>query len=130
MLSVLVAVLLPEDPDASARRLHEALSTPAGPTPVVISDTFGRPWREGLVDVALGSAGLSPIRDDRGSRDRAGRELLVTQPATADQLAAAAGLLMWKSAGLPVVVVEGFAFEGDGTVREKLLRDPATDLFR
>ena len=125
-----VAVLLPEDPDASARRLHEALSTPAGPTPVVISDTFGRPWREGLVDVALGSAGLSPIRDDRGSRDRAGRELLVTQPATADQLAAAAGLLMWKSAGLPVVVVEGFAFEGDGTVREKLLRDASTDLFR
>jgi len=94
-----VAVLLPEDPDASARRLYEALSGPAGPTPVVISDTFGRPWREGLVDVALGSAGLAPIRDDRGSRDRAGRELIVTQPATADQLAAAAGLLMWKSAG-------------------------------
>lgn len=125
-----VAVLLPLDPDASARRLHEALSTADPRTPVVISDTFGRPWREGLVDVALGSAGLEPIRDDRGSRDRAGRELLVTQPATADQLAAAAGLLMWKSAGIPVVVVEGFPFEGDGSVREQLLRDPATDLFR
>lgn len=128
-----VAVLLPEDPDASARRLHEALSRdardPSQRTPVVVSDTFGRPWREGLVDVALGSAGLAPIRDDRGSRDRAGRELLVTQPATADQLAAAAGLLMWKSAGVPVVVVEGFPFEGDGSVRA-LLRDPATDLFR
>ncbi|HEB90056.1 MAG TPA: coenzyme F420-0:L-glutamate ligase [Deltaproteobacteria bacterium] len=125
-----IAVLLPEDPDASARRLHDALSGPDGATPVVISDTFGRPWREGLVDVALGSAGLAPIRDDRGSRDRAGRELLVTQPATADQLAAAAGLLMWKSAGIPVVVVEGFPFEGDGTVRDRLLRDPETDLFR
>ena len=125
-----VAVLLPEDPDASARRLYEALSGPAGPTPVVISDTFGRPWREGLVDVALGSAGLAPIRDDRGSRDRAGRELVVTQPATADQLAAAAGLLMWKSAGVPVVVVEGFPIVGDGNVKDALLRDPSADLFR
>ena len=125
-----VAVLLPEDPDESARRLCDALSSPAGPTPVIISDTFGRPWREGLVDVALGSAGLAPIRDDRGSRDRAGRELIVTQPATADQLAAAAGLLMWKSAGVPVVVIEGFPIEGDGSVKEALLRDPSTDLFR
>lgn len=125
-----VAVLLPVDPDASARKLADALSTPEGPTPVVISDTFGRPWREGLVDVALGSAGLAPIRDDRGTLDRAGRELQVTQPATADQLAAAAGLLMWKSAGVPVVVVEGFPIEGDGSVRERLLRDPSTDLFR
>lgn len=124
-----IAVLLPVDPDASARHLYEALSEPGAPTPVIISDTFGRPWRDGLVDVALGSAGLSPIRDDRGSRDRAGRELLVTQPATADQLAAAAGLLMLKSAGIPVVLVEGFPIEGDGQVRQ-ILRDPATDLFR
>lgn len=125
-----IAILLPKDPDDSARRLYEALSGPSGTTPVVISDTFGRPWREGLVDVALGSAGLAPIRDDRGSRDRAGRELLVTQPATADQLAAAAGLLMWKSAGVPVVVVTGFPIEGDGTVSDALLRDPSADLFR
>ncbi|HIF93614.1 MAG: coenzyme F420-0:L-glutamate ligase [Myxococcales bacterium] len=125
-----VAILLPEDPDASARRLFEALSSERGTTPIVISDTFGRPWREGLVDVALGSAGLAPIRDDRGSRDRAGRELLVTQPATADQLAAAAGLLMWKSAGIPVVAIEGLLIEGDGTVREALLREASTDLFR
>lgn len=125
-----VAVLLPEDPDASARRLSQALSSAEGPTPVVISDTFGRPWREGLVDVALGSAGLAPIRDDRGTLDRSGRELQVTQPATADQLAAAAGLLMWKSAGVPVVVVEGFPIEGDGSVAKALLRDPAGDLFR
>lgn len=124
-----VAVLLPLDPDASARRIHDALSRGGARTPVVITDTFGRPWRDGLVDVALGSAGLAPIKDDRGSRDRIGRELLVTQPATADQLAAAAGLLMLKSAGVPVVVVEGFPFEGDGGVRD-LLRDPSTDLFR
>ncbi len=124
-----VAILLPIDPDASARRLHEALSEPPAPTPVIVTDTFGRPWRDGLVDVALGSAGLAPIRDDRGSRDRAGRELLVTQPATADQLAAAAGLLMLKSAGIPVVVVEGFPFEGDGGVHQ-ILRDSSTDLFR
>ena len=124
-----IAVLLPLDPNASARRLHEALSTGGQHTPVVITDTFGRPWREGLVDVALGSAGLAPIRDDRGSLDRSGRELIVTRPAVADQLAAAAGLLMLKSAGVPVVVVEGFPYEGDGDVRE-LLRDPATDLFK
>ena len=125
-----VAVLLPADPDASARRLYEALRTLLGPSPVIISDTFGRPWREGLVDVALGCAGLAPIRDDRGTLDRAGRELQVTQPATADQLAAAAGLLMWKSAGVPVVLVEGLPFEGDGSVQESLLRDSGTDLFR
>ncbi len=125
-----VAILLPEDPDASARRLYEALSDTKHATPIVVSDTFGRPWREGLVDVALGSAGLAPIRDDRGSRDRAGRELLVTQPATADQLAAAAGLLMWKSAGIPVVAIEGLLIEGDGTVRDSLLRDASADLFR
>ena len=124
-----IAVLLPLDPDASARTLHEDLSRGGTHTPVVITDTFGRPWRDGLVDVALGSAGLAPLRDDRGSRDRVGRELLVTQPATADQLAAAAGLLMWKSAGIPVVIVEGFPFEGDGGVKD-LLRDPQTDLFR
>ena len=124
-----IAVLLPVDPNASARRLHEALSPGRLHTPVVVTDTFGRPWREGLVDVALGSAGLAPIRDDRGSLDRSGRELIVTRPAVADQLAAAAGLLMLKSAGVPAVVVEGFAFEGDGDVRE-LLRDPSTDLFK
>ena len=124
-----IAVLLPLDPDASARSLCDALSGGTEKTPVVITDTFGRPWRDGLVDVALGSAGLAPIKDDRGSRDRAGRELLVTQPATADQLAAAAGILMLKSAGIPVVIVEGFPIEGDGAVSD-ILRDPSLDLFR
>lgn len=124
------AVLLPIDPDASARALLEALRAKgAGPLAVVISDTFGRPWREGLVDVALGSAGIAPIADWRGQRDLAGRELRVTATATADQLAAAAGLLMPKASGVPAVWFEGYLPIGDGRVRETL-RDPETDLFR
>ena len=124
------AVLLPVDPDASARRLREALrGDGAGPLAVVVSDTFGRPWREGLVDVALGCAGLAPIDDQRGEIDMRGRTLVVTAMATADQLAAAAGLLMTKDAGVPAVWVEGVSLQGDGTLRETL-RDPATDLFR
>lgn len=124
------AVLLPEDPDASARRLREALlALGAGPLAVVVSDTFGRPWREALVDVALGSAGIAPIDDQRGGPDLAGRVLEVTAMATVDQLAAAAGLLMPKRSGVPAVFVAGIEPRGEGSVRE-LLRDPATDLFR
>lgn len=124
------AVLLPEDPDASARRLRDALAAGgAGPLGVIVSDTFGRPWREGLVDVALGSAGLAPIADWRGRRDLAGRPLEVTAMARVDQLAAAAGLLMGKDAGVPAVWIAGLPPAGDGAVRE-LLRDPAADLFR
>ncbi len=124
-----VAVLLPSDPDASARRLHRSLGGAAAKLAVVISDTFGRPWREGLVDVAIGCAGLEPIADLRGRADRAGRELQVTATASADQLAAAAGLLMPKDAGVPAVWIEGFPVHGDGSVRETL-RDPELDLFR
>jgi coenzyme F420-0:L-glutamate ligase/coenzyme F420-1:gamma-L-glutamate ligase len=125
-----VAVLLPEDPDASARRLRESLlSRGAGPLGVVVSDTFGRPWREGLVDVALGCAGLAPLDDLRGKPDLVGRPLEVTTLATADQLAAAAGLLMTKDAGVPAVWVRGVTPAGDGSVRQTL-RDPQTDLFR
>ncbi|MCE2391603.1 MAG: coenzyme F420-0:L-glutamate ligase, partial [Proteobacteria bacterium] len=87
------AVLLPLDPDASARRILERLGPGRG---VIVSDTFGRPWREGLVDVAIGVAGLAPLRDYCGERDRRGRELQVTVMARADQLAAAAGILMEK----------------------------------
>lgn len=124
------AILLPEDPDASARRLHDALvAAGAGPLGVVISDTFGRPWREGLVDVALGAAGIAPIDDRRGGKDWVGRPLEVTATATADQLAAAAGLLMVKDAGVPAVWIEGIAPEGDGCISQTL-RDPDTDLFR
>jgi coenzyme F420-0:L-glutamate ligase / coenzyme F420-1:gamma-L-glutamate ligase len=125
-----VAVLLPVDPDASARRLREALlAGGAGPLAVIISDTFGRPWREGLVDVALGCAGIAPLEDRRGTNDWVGRPLEVTTLATADQIAAAAGLMMTKDAGLPVVFVRGVPPVGDGSVKA-LLRDPKTDLFR
>ncbi|HTF32510.1 MAG TPA: coenzyme F420-0:L-glutamate ligase [Myxococcota bacterium] len=124
------AVLLPRDPDASARRLRQALlGRGAGPLGVIVSDTFGRPWREGLVDVALGCAGLAPIEDLRGQPDLVGRTLEVTATATADQLAAAAGLLMVKDAGIPAVWIDGIDLRGDGNARE-LLRDPAHDLFR
>ena len=125
-----VAVLLPEDSDASARRLREGLkaitSHAAG---VVISDTFGRPWREGLVDIAIGCAGMSPLEDIRGQSDWMGRELLVTTNATADQMAAAAGMLMRKDAGVPAVWLSGLPPQGDGKLAD-ILRDPATDLFR
>ena len=121
-----VAVLLPLDPDASAERIRAAL----GPgRAVIISDTFGRPWREGLVDVAIGVAGLAPLKSYIGDTDRAGRELQVTVMARADQIAAAAGLLMEKEAGTPAVWVEGVAIEGKGSLRD-LLRDPSRDLFR
>jgi coenzyme F420-0:L-glutamate ligase/coenzyme F420-1:gamma-L-glutamate ligase len=121
-----VAVLLPVDPDASAERIRRAL----GPgRAVIISDTFGRPWREGLVDVAIGVAGLAPLKNYIGEHDRAGRELQVTVMARADQIAAAAGLLMEKDKGQPAVWVEGIPIEGRGSLRD-LLRDPARDLFR
>jgi len=124
------AVLLPVDPDASAARLRDALlARGAGPLAIVVSDTFGRPWREGLVDVALGCAGLEPIADLRGGNDLVGRRLEVTATATADQLAAAAGLLMVKDAGVPAVFIENVHAFGTGTGRA-LLRDPAKDLFR
>ena len=125
-----VAVLLPEDPDRSARELRAALAARgAEPLAVIVSDTFGRPWREGLVDVAIGSCGIAPIHDMTGRADLAGRLLQVTATATVDQLAAAAGLLMRKDAGVPAVWVEGVTPEGEGQVAD-LLRRPETDLFR
>ena len=121
-----IAILLPVDPDASAERIREALGPGRG---VVISDTFGRPWREGLGDTAIGIAGFSPLRDMNEAGDRRGRELQVTIMALADQLAAAAGILMEKNAGIPAVWVEGVAVDGSGSLAD-LLRDPETDLFR
>lgn len=124
------AVLLPVDPDASARRLRDALAAETGgPLGVIVSDTFGRPWREGLVDVALGCAGIAPLDDQRGGADLAGRVLEVTTMATADQLAAAAGLLMPKHSGVPAVFVRGVEVRGDGALAE-ILRESENDLFR
>jgi coenzyme F420-0:L-glutamate ligase/coenzyme F420-1:gamma-L-glutamate ligase len=134
-----VAVLLPEDCDASAQKLRDSLQelgcTPLG---VIVTDTFGRPWREALVDVALGSAGFPSVQDQRGETDRSGRELQVTTMATVDQLAAAAGVLMEKSSGIPAVWISGPAIseklkapsndEASGV--SGLLRDSENDLFR
>ena len=96
---------------------------------VIISDTFGRPWREGLVDVAIGVAGMAPLRDYCDETDRFGRPLQVTVMARADQLAAAAGVLMEKAAGRPAVWIEGVPVAGAGSLAD-LLRDPKADLFR
>lgn len=124
------AVLLPHDSDASAAALKSDLEhRGAQRIAVVVTDTFGRPWREGLVDMAIGSAGIEPISDHRGESDLAGRELQVTASATVDQLAAAGGILMVKHSGIPAVFVEGLVPGGDGATRD-MLRDPAADLFR
>jgi coenzyme F420-0:L-glutamate ligase/coenzyme F420-1:gamma-L-glutamate ligase len=125
-----VAVLLPVDPDASAERIRAGLvARGAGPLGVIVTDTFGRPWREGLVDVALGCAGLAPLDDLRGSADLRGRTLQVTTVATADALAAAAGLLMRKDAGVPAVWIAGLPLGKEAPARV-LIRDPKLDLFR
>ena len=124
-------LLLPVDPDASAARLAERLSRALGAAlAVIITDTWGRPWRDGLVDFAIGVAGMSPLRDHRGERDLDGRELHHTIIACADALAAAAGLVMGKNAAVPAALIRGYAAPpGDGSGRD-LLRDPDSDLFR
>jgi coenzyme F420-0:L-glutamate ligase/coenzyme F420-1:gamma-L-glutamate ligase len=123
-------VLLPLDPDASARGISAAILERTGrAVAVVVSDSFGRPFRNGTTDVAIGVSGLEPLRDLRGTRDRAGIELRTTQVAVADELAAAADLVRGKADGIPVVVVRGFLPRGDGTASELVL-DRERDLFR
>ena len=117
-------VLLPLDPDASARALHERLGVA-----VIVSDSFGRPFRHGTTDVAIGVAGLPPLRDLRGTRDRVGYELKTTQIAVADEIAGAAELVMGKTDGIPAAIVRGLQLEGDGSARE-LVIPPDRDLFR
>jgi coenzyme F420-0:L-glutamate ligase / coenzyme F420-1:gamma-L-glutamate ligase len=122
--------LLPLDPDASAATLRDQLRKLAGAdVGVIISDTFGRPWRLGIVNVALGVAGLPSAVDLRGSLDDAGRPLHATVLAIADDIAAAAGLVMGKTARTPAVIVRGLRLEGSGTGRD-LIRPAAEDLFR
>ena len=121
-----LATVLPADPDASARRLRADIGCGA----VIVTDTFGRPWREGLVDVALGAAGFAPLDDWRGKADREGRRLASTIVAVADQIAAAAGLAMRKSDGCPAALVRGCEWHvADGSARE-LIRPAGQDLFR
>ncbi len=127
------AALLPVDPDRSARRiraeLRRRLSVVVG---VVVSDTFGRPWRQGVTDVAIGVAGVAAIVDLRGTLDATGRELVATQVCVADELAAAAELVMGKDRAVPAAVIRGVppAWLRDGSVQQEIVRSPAEDLFR
>jgi coenzyme F420-0:L-glutamate ligase/coenzyme F420-1:gamma-L-glutamate ligase len=125
------AALLPKDPDRSAARLRRELKKHlAVEIAVIISDSFGRPWREGLTEVALGVAGLRPLVDYRGRRDAHGYKLHASIDAVADELACAAGLVCGKLASTPACIIRGFSYrKGDGTARE-LIRPAAQDLFR
>lgn len=125
------AALLPKDPDASARRIRATIAAAgAAPVAVIVSDTFGRPWRMGQTNVAIGAAGITPLRGYKGQVDAAGRELLVTEIAHLDELASAAELVMNKLDGVPVAIVRGYPWtEGPGGAGD-LVRPAAMDLFR
>jgi coenzyme F420-0:L-glutamate ligase/coenzyme F420-1:gamma-L-glutamate ligase len=125
-----VATLLPVDPDASARSLRDRLGELAGVSPaVVVSDSFGRPWRNGIVNVAIGSAGLEPLLDLRGMPDAQGRVMHSTVVAVADELASAADLAGGKVAQRPVVVVRGYEYQAGQGAASALVMDRELDLF-
>jgi coenzyme F420-0:L-glutamate ligase/coenzyme F420-1:gamma-L-glutamate ligase len=125
------AILLPEDPDRSANRIRIRLERAFAATlAVIISDTFGRAWRRGLTDVAIGVAGMEAITDLRGQTDAYGKVLEVTEVATADEIAAAADLAMGKAAGIPAAVVRGVAWVPGSSGVRALIRPPDEDLFR
>ena len=123
-------VLLPVDPDASAQQLRDRFEELTGRTVgVVVTDSFGRPWRQGTIDVALGASGLEVMRDLRGTRDRVGYELHATQIAVADEIASAAELVMGKVDGIPVAIVRGLEVAGDGIAHDLVIPEER-DLFR
>ena len=123
--------LLPEDPDASAERLRKGLEERSGASVgVVVTDTFGRPWRRGLVEVAIGCSGLPALLDLRGSKDQHGRLLETTVLALADEVASAAGLAMGKAEGVPAVVVRGLHPEAPPGTAAEIVRPPEEDMFR
>ena len=127
------AALLPLDPDRSARRIRDGLRARLGvEVAVVISDTFGRPWRMGVTDIAIGCAGIAGIVDLRGTADHHGRTLQVTEVCVVDEIAAAAELVMGKSRGVPAAIVRGVdrTWMRDGSVRAEVVRPPGEDLFR
>ncbi len=127
------AALLPRDSDRSARRIRASIAALAGvDVAVIVSDTFGRPWRRGVTDVAIGCAGIAAVVDLRGSSDALGRELKVTEVAVADEIAAAAELVMGKASGIPVAIVRGLNSHWfrNGSVQDEIIRPPADDLFR
>lgn len=126
-----VVTLLPMDPDASAEALRKGLMALTGvAVGVMITDTLGRPWRKGLMDAAIGLAGLQPLRDDRGKLDRHGYLLQATVLADADAIAAASGLVKGKAEGVPVAVVRGLRATGETGRATDILRPPGEDLFR
>jgi coenzyme F420-0:L-glutamate ligase/coenzyme F420-1:gamma-L-glutamate ligase len=127
------AALLPVDSDRSARRIRDGLRHRCGvEVGVIISDTFGRAWRRGVTDVAIGCAGVAGVVDLRGTPDALGREMQVTEVAVVDEIAAAAELVMGKSTGIPVAVVRGVdpTWLREGNVRAEVVRKPSEDLFR
>ncbi|MPZ52580.1 MAG: coenzyme F420-0:L-glutamate ligase [Acidimicrobiia bacterium] len=125
------AILLPYDPDRSARRLRDRVYHHLGlELPVIISDTFGRPWRRGLTDVAIGVAGIRPLMDLRGESDHMGRTLDVTEIAVVDEIAAAADLVMGKSSMVPAALVRGAPYHQGAGEATELIRPPNEDLFR
>lgn len=127
------AALLPVDSDRSARRIRDALRHRVGvAVGVIVSDTFGRPWRRGVTDVAIGCAGIAGVVDLRGTPDALGREMQVTEVAVVDEIAAAAELVMGKSTNVPVAVVRGVdpSWLRDASVRDEIVRHPSDDLFR
>lgn len=128
-----VALLLPDDPDRSARRIRDAIRHRRGvEVAVIVADTFGRPWRRGLTDIALGAAGIMPVLDLRGTDDAVGRELHVTEVCLVDELAGAAELVRGKANGVAVAVVRGVdpAWFAEGEVVRDVVRQPHEDLFR
>ena len=123
-------VLLPDDPDASARRVRERVRELTGRTVgVLVTDSFGRPWRMGTIDVALGAAGVEVLRDLRGRRDGVGYELHATMIAVADEIASAAELVMGKLEGIPAAIVRGLEVAGDAHARDLVIPEER-DLFR
>jgi len=127
------AALLPDDPDRSARRIRAGLRASLGTdVGVIVSDTFGRPWRRGVTDVAIGCAGVAAVVDLKGTTDAGGRELVATEICIVDELASAAELVMGKARGVPVAIVRGVPSEWlrSSSVRAEIVRPPAEDLFR
>ncbi len=125
------AVLLPIDPDASAERIRRAIRRRTGlSVPVIVTDSFGRPWREGLCEVAIGLAGIEPLHDYRGRRDHRGYPLHATVEAVADELACAAGLVCGKLSRTPACIIRGFSYRPGRSKAGALLRPAKLDLFR
>ncbi len=125
------AVLLPADPDQSARVIHRTIKKKLGVSvPVLITDSFGRPWREGLCEVAIGVAGMKPFRDFRGRRDPHGYRLRASLEAVADELACMAGLVCGKLSRSPACIIRGFRYQAGGGRARQLIRPKSRDLFR